>query len=347
MGGIYQIMYFTLIDIKNTLYSPFFIAILLIIYYQYYKTHIKKKRLEYSTSILFKTLGSAFYGIVGGFITTIAFIYLEVVVIPKDFMYILSMALILSLIDQRFICFAYAGSLISLLNIAIGFPQIDNKDIMLIVATMHIIESVLVIINGDKGSEKASFLYEDTIAGGFILNRFWPMPFVVFIGDDLIKPITLMAVLNYSDITLSYPKNKSIFTGILMLFYSLSLLFITKALDNNLIPPLFAIMGHELIILLNKYYEKNRFPIFKLPKKGVRVMEVFGKGIGKEIGLKTGDIILSINNVIINDDKDLYHIENLNNKNMHFILFTKNKGISEINYKGNKKTLGISIVPRD
>ena len=339
MSGLYQIMYFTLIDIKNTLLSPFFIIIFAIIYYQYYQSKTPR-------STLLKTLNSTFYGILGGFITTIAFIYLEVVVIPKDFMYILTMAIILSLIDTRFMCFAYGGSLVSLLSIIIGFPKVESKDIMLVVAVLHIVESVLVLINGSKDRQPTFFSHEDETVGGFNMNRFWPIPFVIFIGDDLIKPITLMAILNYGDFTLSYPKRKSIFTGLLMLLYSLVLLFITRTIENNLIPPLFAILGHEFIIFINKLLEKNRVPIFSPPLKGVRVLDIVKRSIGKEIGLEIGDIIVSINGVIVYDDKDLQNIELLNNDIMKIVYFNKINGITEKVYRGNKKTLGISVVPR-
>lgn len=339
MSGLYQIMYFTLIDIKNTLLSPFFIIIFIIIYYQYYQPKTPR-------STLLKTLNSTFYGILGGFITTIAFIYLEVVVIPKDFMYILAMAIILSLIDTRFMCFAYGGSLVSLSSIIIGFPKVENKDIMLVVATLHIVESILVLVNGSKDKQPTFFHHEEEIVGGFDMNRFWPIPFVIFTGNDLIKPITLMAILNYGDFTLSYPKRKSIFTGLLMLIYSSVLLFIIKSINNNILPPLFAIFGHEFIILINKLFEKNRVPIFSSPLKGVRVLDVVKGSIGKELGLEIGDIIISINSAIVYDDKDLQNIELLNNDIMKIVYFNRINGITEKVYKGNKKALGISIVPR-
>lgn len=347
MSGLYQIMYFTLIDIKNTLLSPFFIIIFAIIYYQYYQMCRQIGSISISPrSTLLKTLNSTFYGILGGFVTTIAFIYLEVVVIPKDFMYILAMAIILSFIDTRFMCFAYGGSLVSLSSILIGFPSVENKDIMLVVATLHVVESILVLINGSKDRQPTFFHHEEGTVGGFNMNRFWPIPFVIFIGHDLIKPITLMAILNYGDFTLSYPKRKSIFTGILMLIYSSLLLIITKSTVNNIFPPLFAILGHEIIIFINKLIEKNRVPIFSAPFKGVRVLEVVKKGIGNDIGLEVGDIIISINGVIVYDDKDLKNIELLSNDDLKIIYFNKKKGITEKVYRGKRKALGISIVPR-
>lgn len=339
MSGLYQIMYFTLIDIKNTLLSPFSIIIFAIIYYQY--NQYKAPR-----TTLVRTLNSLFYGILGGFVTTIAFIYLEVVIVPKDYMYILAISLLLSVIDTRFMCFAYAGSLIALSSIVFDYPKVDNRDIMLVVATLHIVESVLVLVNGSKDRQPTFFQHEDEMVGGFTMNRFWPIPFVVFIGNDLIRPITLMAILNYGDFTLSYPGGKRVLSGILMLIYSSTLLIITKSIANPIIPPLFAILGHEFIISINKLIEKNRVPIFSPPLRGVRVLDVFKQGIGKEIGIETGDIIISINGVTVYDDYDLQTIELLRNENIRIVYFNKRRGIIEKVYRGKRKTLGIIVVPR-
>ena len=347
MNGLYLIMYFTLIDIINTLVSPFFIAIFLIIIYQYYKIDKSDHGLAINKkSALAKSINSSLYGILGGFLSTIAFIYLEVVIVPKDFMYILTTAIVLSMISPRLMCFAYGGSIISLLSIIINFPRISTRDIMLVVATLHIVESLLIFLNGYKGKLPIFYEYEGEFAGGFNINRFWPIPFVIFVGDGLIKPMTLMAILAYGDFTTSYPRRKTIVTSIVLLLYSLTLLFLAKSNINALIPPIFALFGHEFIIRLNESIEKNRHPIFTATTTGVRVMEVSKNGIAKDIGIKTGDIILSINEAVIKDERDIAEIERLNNYILKINYFDRKKGLTIKTYRGNKKTLGISVVPR-
>ena len=347
MNGIYLIMYFTLIDIINTLVSPFFIAIFLIIIYQYYKIDKSDYGLSVNKkSALFKSINSSLYGIFGGFLSTIAFIYLEVVIVPKDFMYILTTAILLSLINPRFMCFAYGGSIISLLSIIINFPRIETKDIMLVVATLHIVESMLIFLNGYKGKFPIFYEYNGEYVGGFNINRFWPIPFVIFVGDGLIKPMTLMAILAYGDFTTSYPRRKTYITSIVLLIYSLILLYLAKSNIHVLIPPIFALLGHEFIIWLNVKVETKREPVFTTTSKGVRVMEVAKNGVANEIGIKTGDIILSINEAIIKDEKDITEIESLDNCVLKISYFNRRQGLSTKIYKGNKRTLGVSIGPR-
>lgn len=347
MNGLYLIMYFTLIDIINTLVSPFFIAIFLIIIYQYYKIGKSDYGLSVDKrSAITNAINSSLYGILGGFLSTIAFIYLEVVIVPKDFMYILTTAIVLSMISPRLMCFAYGGSIISILSIIINYPKIDTRDIMLVVATLHIVESLLILLNGYKGKIPVYYEYKGEYAGGFNINRFWPIPFVIFVGDGLIKPMTLMAILAYGDFTTSYPRRKAFITSIVLCIYSLILLILAKSNLHPLIPPIFALLGHEFIIRINEIIEKNRHPIFTAATKGVMVMEVSVNGVAKDIGIRAGDIILSINEAEIKDERDIAEIERLNNYILRINYFNRKKGLTVKTYKGNKKTLGVSVVPR-
>jgi len=347
MYGLYLIIYFTVIDIINTLLSPFFIVVFLIILYQYYKMDRSEYGLTINkSSYLLKTINSTLFGILGGIITTIAFIYLEVAIVPKDFMYILTTAIVLSFIEPRFMCFAYGGSIICLMSIIFGFPKIDTRDIMLVVATLHIVESLLIFLNGYKGQLPAYFESKDQYVGGYNINRFWPIPFVIFVGDSLIKPMTLMAILAYGDYTLSYPRKKTIVTSLVLLIYSSVLLLLIKTQINPIVPPIYAIIGHEFIVQINKLREKKRTPIFTITSKGVRVIEVAKKSIAKEIGITAGDIVIRINEVLVKDENDIKEIESLNNPIFKIEYFNKNKGLITKKYFGDKKDLGISIVPR-
>lgn len=347
MYGLYQIMYFTLIDIKNTLLSPFFIVVFLIIYYQYHQIIRGDKNLSnIKKSTLLVTLNATFYGIVGGFITTIAFIYLEVVVIPKDFMYILAVAIVLSLINPRFMCFAYGGSLVYLSSMIIGYPKLMNKNIMIVVATLHLVESLLIFINGNKDHQPGYFENRNGYVGGFNMNRFWPVPFVIFIGDGLIQPITLMAILSYGDYTLGNSSRKTIFTSIMLGLYSISLLMIARSSSNLFIAPLFAIGGHEFIMILNKFIEDRRTPLFSSPLKGVRILEVSRNSVCKDVGIKVGDIIIDVNGTPIYTEKDIEDMELLYTGTYKIVYFNIRKGIRSKTYIGKRKALGISIVPR-
>lgn len=338
MYGLYQIVYFTIIDILKTLYSPFFLLITIILYFQYNRT---------VQSPIKATITSIVYGVLGGIIATVSFIYLEVQVIPKDFIYIFIVAILLSLIDLRFICFAYGGSIVVFSNLIFGYPQIDSYEIMVVVAVLHMIESLLILLNGGSQKMISYFYIKEDMVGGFVFNRFWPIPFVIFIGDTMIRPITLIAILSYGDFTISnYPKRKTIETSIILLLYSSFLLIITFINKNKFIPPLFALLGHEAIMLFNKYREINKYPLYSDPLRGVRVLDIYSGTIASKLGIKRGDIILSINGVTVNSEKDIKDIIYTNPQKLTIKYFNITKGIVKKTYKGQKKTLGIVTFPK-
>jgi hypothetical protein len=348
MDGLYLIIYFAIMDIIRTLTSPFFIIIFLIILYQYYKLSKSENCISINKfSPFLSALNSAFYGAIGGVISTVAFIYLEVVVIPRDFMYIIIIAIILSFINTRFMCIAYGGSILSLLSILFGLPVGDTRDIMLIVSTLHIVESFLILLNGYKGKFAAFFEQRGQYVGGYNINRFWPLPFVIFVGDGLIRPVTLMAILSYGDFTLTFPRRKIIATSLILLLYSSILMILIKLNLPSIFSPIFALVGHEVIIHLNRLREESRLPIFTNPNKGVRVIDVSKNGIANDVGITIGDIVLSVNEASIYSYKDLEELERLSIETWRINYFSRKKGLRTEIYSGNKKSLGISVVPRE
>ena len=348
MYGLYQIVVFTIIDILNTLKSPFFIGIVFIIYLQYYKIgQLEKGIIGYRRNTFLKLFRSIIFGIFGGVITTVLFLYLGVVIIPKDFMYILVAAIGLSFINPRYMCFSYGGGLISLLSLTIGFPNIQISQVMSVVAVLHIVESILIFLDGSEDKLPFFFQGEMEIHGGFNMNRFWPIPFVVFMGDGLIQPITLMAILNYGEYSIStYPRRKAINTSIILLIYSIILLYISQMIINPFIAPVFSILGHEYIIIRNKKKEDKGFHIFTPPKRGVKILETLPNSIGQEMGIGSGDILLKINGVDVNGLKDLEDIMLLEPRTMKIELFNIKLGLITKKYKGKGKPLGLIIVPR-
>ena len=48
---------------------------------------------------------------------------------------------------------------------------------------------------------------EEEIMGGFVMNRFWPLPFNIFINNSYMYLVAVIAILGYGDYALTnYPK---------------------------------------------------------------------------------------------------------------------------------------------
>lgn len=326
---------FTIWDIVKGLVSPFFIFVALIIYFQYYKKVEKPIR---------ASLISICYGIIGGAIATVSLIYLRIYIIPVQYMYILFISLALSIIDSRFICFSYGGSLISIISLIFGYPKIDIYELMIVIALLHAIEGLLILINGSSQRMFNIFNIKGKIKEGYEFNRFWPIPFVIFIGDTMIKPFLLFAILSYGDFTIGrLPQRKSIETGIYLFLYSSLLFTVTIISPYRWLPPVFSLFAHEFIIFINKHREMKKINNASSIVKGVSVMDVQYKSIARKLGIKRGDIILKVNHLNLLDGKDFMDLNNKDFNRVKVEYFSHKKGIVKKSYIGKKSPLGIKI----
>ena len=132
---------------------------------------------------LMETATSLIYGIGGGMLATMLFILLGVSIGDAGIAYLWLAALLLMLINQRFLCFAYAGSLVSLIALLTGFPQIHTATLMALVAILHLTESFLIFVNGYHNASPMFFKHKSgKVVGGFALRKFWPMPTIALVG---------------------------------------------------------------------------------------------------------------------------------------------------------------------
>jgi membrane-associated protease RseP (regulator of RpoE activity) len=255
-----------------------------------------------------------------------------------DFSYVLPLAIFLMMIRSRYICFSYAGGIISLLSLVTGWPKINVSSMMAVVAVLHMIESLLIYIDGHNYPTPVISRTEDNkVAGGFYLQKFWPIPLIVIVavlgrdvplnteilpkwwpaiipdGESLqtvmLQLTGLVAILGYGDMTLSRtPKKKTEISAIRLLIYSVSLLLLSlisaRVYAFKFIAALFAPLAHEGLILYSQREEKARKHLFEAGDTGMTVLFVEKDGPGFSMGLEPGDRIMKINNRPILGDAD-------------------------------------------
>lgn len=331
-------------SILTILFNPLFWLIIFLIYTQYKKV----SKLEYSLigeekatpkERVFSSFG---VGILGGVLGTILISVLGVTIQIQDFKYILPLAILLMLINVRYLCFSYAGGIISISSLLFGFPKVNVSSIIAIVAVLHFIESILIWIDGHNQPTPV-FIEHDVYGtvGAFTLQRFWPIPFAVllviltklhgatdinlpdwwplFISRNLdLDNITLqltvvIAALGYGDIAISSsPREKARKSSIRLAIYSIALL-VLAAISSYIyafkyIAALFAPIAHEGLILYSQNEEKRRRPIYKNHSKGITVLDVKRDSVAEKMGIRPGHIIWKVNNYLINEKYDLMYI---------------------------------------
>lgn len=334
MFPILDVLLMIIKGLPETLWNPFFWITLVIIYFQ-------NKKISQVESYLFgkikskpydKMLYAIFFGLLGGLIGSILVMLLGITITETGIVYVWPIALLLMLIHPRFICFSYAGGLVSIAYLLFGWPKIDVAGLMGLIGLLHLIESLLIFFSGYINASPV-LIKDDKygIVGGFYIQEFWPIPILLLIVVTaeistqgllqmpdwwpIIKPpktiidnpnsiflmFPVIAALGYSDIALTRtPKARCRNSALNLMVFSIILLALSVISSYykkfTIAAALFAPIAHELLIIYGKQSEKKNKPLFTVTEKGERVLDVIKGSNAEKMGIKPGDIILSINN---------------------------------------------------
>lgn len=259
------------------------------------------------------------------------------------FMLFLLIAAVLMLINPRFICFAYAGGIISLANIVTGWPQVNIYQVLALVALLHMVESLLIFFSGHLGAVPTFFGGSSgKVVGGFTLQKFWPIPLVALTVVDfsasaelfgnmprwwpLIKPgnvselnnfgyalISVVAGLGYGDLAIARnPWEKSRLSAFYLALYSVTLFMLAVFAQYysflSLAAALFSPLGHELVIYIGRKIELAGRPAFAPSNRGVRVLDVIPDSVAWDMGIRSGDVLITVGGTPVNDRWGLKHV---------------------------------------
>ncbi|NLM38587.1 MAG: PDZ domain-containing protein [Firmicutes bacterium] len=355
------------------------------IYRQYQKVQVYEKRLFGLNRInpLIETSTAMIYGLIGGLLATVLFVGLGVSLSDSGIAYLWITALLLMFIHPRFLCFSYAGGLIGLLSLLIGFPEVNIPSLMALVAILHLAESFLIAVDGHHTASPIYFKHGDQVVGGFSLQKFWPVPFVALLGlmmldtgidlDVVAMPdwwplfsssvevpeghtiiymlFPVIAALGYTDFAVAeLPRVKARRSAFFLSLYSLTLLGLALLADRYsylaAAAVLFAPLGHELVIYLGQKGEKTRPPVFQTDS-GVMVLAVHPDSPADKMGLGPGDVIRSVNGTEVENLPEL--IDQLSPWIVDPVFEVENELTAErtrtVTYRGKVPPLGIIPAP--
>ena len=297
------------------------------------------------TDPLRNTLVALLYGLGGGVLGTAAFLFLGISLVEVGVLYLWMLALVLMAVHPRFICFAYAGGLLSLSHLLFGWPALSVPAVMGLVAILHLVEALLIWVHGPEGATPVYVRRSDgRVVGGFTLQKFWPLPFIALVGFlmaqdlltdavlpmpdwwPLIEPLgeapegqsyvyvlfPVIAALGYGDIAITrHPREKARRTAASLLAYSLVLLGLavlgSQGAGWQWLAALFSPLGHELVIHLGRRSEEQGEPLFDA-SHGAVVLGVFPDSPAAQMGLRAGDVIRRINGFPVASKADLAEI---------------------------------------
>jgi hypothetical protein len=289
-----------------------------------------------------QTVASIGLGLLGGLVASVLLVLVGVTVTDSGVGYLLPVALVLFLFSPRFLCFSYAGGLVSIGYLILGWPRVNVAAIAALVACLHAAESFLISISGESC---ATPLYiqgsEGRTVGAFSLQRFWPIPLIVLflikvpdiseltglislpdwwplvrapevagIGTPVFQMMPIVAALGYGDIALSRsPREKVRSTSRHLFLYSAILLGFAIAASRwtafAWVAALFGPVGHEVVIRVGTRDEMEREPRYVSPQTGVMVLDVFDKGPAHRAGIRRGCLFIESRGLPIRSRRDL------------------------------------------
>ncbi|MBU7006283.1 PDZ domain-containing protein [Phosphitispora fastidiosa] len=339
-----EILYFAKLiagELIGVLQNLLFWVVMVLVAFQYRRIAKARESLFgiRGNTVLRDTLTATWYGFIGGILGSILLVLTGINLTGLAINYIWPLALFLMLINPRFLCFSYAGGIVALSNLLLGVPAVDVPQLMGLVAILHLVESVLIYFSGHAG---ASPMYlkkpSGHMVGGFTLQKFWPLPIVAVAflpeasgltilpqmpdwwpliqsGNGFILGMSgvlfpFVAGLGYGDLALAHtPVEKSKLSARNLGIYSFVLLGLALLASRfqvfEYLAALFAPLGHEIVIYIGQHIEFKGRPVFVPPLRGVRVLEAVPNTAVQAAGIRSGDIIYTINGQPVNSKRDI------------------------------------------
>lgn len=112
-----------------------------------------------------------------------------------------------------------------------------------------------------------------------------------------------------------------------------------------ILPALYAPLGHELLIKIGQKQENKGEYLYTEPSQGVMILDVLEGFAAEQAGLKTGDILLELNEQPLEKTADLYTIESQLTGQVTVTYKREDQRLQAILAKGTASSLGIITVP--
>lgn len=396
-----EVILYTLRMVAYAIVEPTHILMLIILgvlfYFKNKKISVMQKITlgESINSSLELTLSQLSLGIIAGAIGSVILSSLGIVFSENsgiEFIFLLSILLLF--IKKRYICFSYSGAVLGALSLIFNilsnvtntesYLNINILSLMTFVGVMHLIEGILIMIDGSRGAIPVFSNKDNKIVGGYAYNRYWALPVAILIAmgtisgsvdmtiaietpnwwplinkketlvmlsTAIIACIPFYGVLSYSSVSFTKDKiKKPLYSGIGVLLYGVSLMAISQlayfGLIGQIIVIIYAPLAHEIMIKIQNNIEAKGKYLYVTDEEGITVLEISKYSAIFKGGLRRGDKVLELNNSKPNSEVEI--IKMLRSNVSKFTLKVKKISgeIVDLTIIPEKNSLGVLFVPK-
>jgi hypothetical protein len=399
-----DILVYTLKSAAYALTEPYWAFQLAVLAYILYRKNLKTaliQKMVMGQSIdkpFVLTISQVVIGIFAGTAASIIMSYLGVVFDETSMVDLIFLLTILVLFyNPRFVSIAYSGAILCILSLMLGYAaalthnqaldilKMDVPAVMTMVAVIQLVEGMLILLDGRRGSVPVFANREGTVMGGFILQRYWiaPVALLIMLHDpalavsqssvptpqwwpligssipvDVLRNAVLMiipfyGIMGYNTITFTMDrKRKTLESGAFKIIYSLVIFGLAQAaLANKIVEvslPVLAVAIHEGWVILQRKRELGGKPKYVSSEEGIMVLEVLPESPAAEMGIRSGDMLLAINDSKIEDEKMLTETLSQCPNFIWFSLKRENGRQQQVSYDKmfRGKQLGLLLVPK-
>ena len=191
------------------LVMPIFWIVLLLVFLQYRRQVATEHKLygRNLNRVGRQMLMSVALGVVGGFGASAVLVFMGLSLEQIGLYFIWPVAIMLLLVNPRYLCFSYAGGIVAALVLLVrhvllpilpalgenfvieALMRIHIPALLVLIGLLHLAEALLIYFGGHWGSTPI-YIQRDNeeVVGAFSLQRFWPLPLVALLVTVVAEP---------------------------------------------------------------------------------------------------------------------------------------------------------------
>lgn len=342
------------------------------------------------------TLSQLVLGVIGGCVGSLIMTSLGVMFNEDSGIgYLFITSILLMFIRPKLICFAYSGAILGFISIMINSASIVKAEflninifyLVILIGIFHIIEGILVIIDGDRGAVPVFTNKDGKILGGYALKRCWVLPIAMMIVVSIDKSASNFAVesiqsfnwwpliksssgfallisgaihmspfytmLGYSSVTFTRTKReKALSSGIYILIYGAIIIAVSQIAKFGILGEMLVLafmpFAHEYMLKFQLKNEEKRIPKFVSDEEGLVILEISTDSKVREFGVNVENKLISINDKSVNSEAEIYSIIRDNLYNAILKIKDSHGSVKDVKFRHDRNTrIGILLVPRN